>query len=123
MPADAVGRRTYGDHFASHAPLRTPTKILPAATEATMPASATAPTTLTPTALAPTALAPTALAHGPGLVNDQRPAKEIPAVQRGDGLFRCCVVVDLRKAKSARLTGNAISKKRQRVGLYTHLGK
>jgi hypothetical protein len=56
-------------------------------------------------------------------IHDQSPAEEFFSVQCRDGLFGFRVILDFRKAKPARLAGEAIAKQSKRIGLHASFGK
>jgi hypothetical protein len=74
------------------------------------------------TVAAPTATTAT-FALRAGLIHDQRPAEEFLTVESRDGFFGFRVVLNLREAKSTRLTGEAIAKQSERIGLYASFRK
>jgi hypothetical protein len=84
-------------------------------------ASATAAST---TVAAPTTrTTSSAFALRTRFVHNQGPTEKFLPVQCRNGLFCFRVILDLRKAKPARLAGEAIAKKGERIGLHTSFGK
>ena len=101
---------------ATTAPASASTAAAPVST--TMPAAWAASTTAMP----PTPSA-AALTLGTRFVYNERPAKEILPVQSRDRFLRKGIVVNFRKAKAARLPGEPVAKKSQRIGLNTGFRK
>jgi hypothetical protein len=112
--------------FAPHEE-RLPVAAVAAAVSSVTATSATS-TPATAMAAAPTtpvaaSTAASTFALRTRFVHDQRPAEEFPSVESRDDLFRFRVVLDLREAKSARLTGKAIAQQGERIGLHAGLRK
>jgi hypothetical protein len=74
------------------------------------------------TVAAPTASTAT-FALRAGLIHDQRPTQEFLTVESRDGFFGFRVILNLREAKPTRLTGEAIAKQSERIGLYASFRK
>jgi hypothetical protein len=72
---------------------------------------------------APTTRTASAFALRTRFIHNQSPTEKFLSVQCRNGLFGFRVILDLRKAKPARLAGEAIAKKGERIGLHTSFGK
>jgi hypothetical protein len=87
------------------------------AASATTMAAATTTASATTVAPAPATTAAT-FPLRPCLVDHQRAAQELAAIQSRDGLFSLRVVANLRETEPARLTRESITKERKRIRLY-----
>jgi hypothetical protein len=65
----------------------------------------------------------TAFTLGTRFVHDQSAAQKILAVERFDSFVRFGVVADFGETESARLSGETIAQKRERIRLHTNLRK
>jgi hypothetical protein len=121
--------RNYGERLpvaavtAAIASIAPTAAAAPAATTAmsTVAAASTASTTTAMTA--PTASAASPFTLRTRLIDHQRAAEKLPAVQSRDGLFRLRVVPDFREAETARLAGEAITKQSKSIGLHARFRK
>jgi hypothetical protein len=89
-----------------------------AASAATTTAMAAAPATTTAAVWTTTASAASTFTLRTRFIDHQRPAAKFLAVQCRDGLFGFRVILDFRKAKTAGLSGKAIAKQSERIGLH-----
>jgi hypothetical protein len=51
-------------------------------------------------------------------IHNQRSAEKFLTIQCRDGLFGFGVILDFRETKTARLSGKAIAKQSERIGLH-----